>query len=188
MSTPMNPRARFLVNAMSVVAMFALVPLAAAAQSGASFASRAGDALRAEEAHRKATVLLSTQDRGRWPEVARLLEKAAGLRAFEDTIAVQEREQAAEMLASLGSLPEAQQDLEDAADQALRNGMLLRAAQLFVKAAYAADARGYAAEAKAHLRAAQLLAASPHLTQEECDCIHQRIVGATRSTNPADHR
>jgi hypothetical protein len=169
MNTHASSRLRHVANGISIAALIALVPAATMAQSSNGGAKL--DPTRADELHQKADQILSTHQVKRWKEVARLLEDAAALRPFEDPAAVEELALAGEMNHYIGRMSSAQEDLQTAAEQALRNGYVLQSARLFLKAAFVAQERGNDADVLALAQSAKQLAASPHLSQKECDCI-----------------
>ncbi len=168
---------------LSAVALLALVPVTGLAQSSIkpSVSAESGKVVvnEADQIRQHAEALLATQDRNNWKKAARLLEEAAGLRPVESPKAIQELSLSAEMLYNLGQASRAQENLSRAAEQALGNGRVLEAAQLYLKAAYVADSRMHAIEAKAYIQSAERLAGSPHLSQDECDCITERIARAS---------
>lgn len=169
MNTHASSRLRHVASGISIAALIALVPSATLAQSSNGGAKL--DPTKADELHQKADQILDTHQVNRWKEVAGLLEDASALRPFEDPTAVQELDLAGEMNHYIGRLASAQRDLEAAAEQALRNGYVLESARLFLKAAFIAQERGRNADVLALARSAKQLAASPHLSQDECDCI-----------------
>jgi hypothetical protein len=170
MNTHASSRLRHVASGISIAALIALVPAATMAQSSNGGAKL--DPTKADELHQKADQLLGTHQVNRWREVARLLEDAAALRPYEDPAAVEELALAGEMNHYIGRMSSAQKDLETAAEQALKNGYVLRSAHLFLKAAFVAQERGGRdAEVLALAQSAKQLAASPHLSADECDCI-----------------
>jgi len=173
MSTRLSSWSREAAHGISIAALLLLLPGAGLAQSPGSSASAAGEA---DALSRKAEQLLATAQRAKWPEAARLLERAAKLRAPGDPAAIQEQLVAAELFHYTGSLDRAQANLEDGARQALAHGRIYDAADAFLKAAVVAKMRGHEADAVGYARSAEQLARSPHLTRAECDCIRNRIV------------
>lgn len=170
MNTHASSRLRHVVSGISIAALFVLAPVATMAQSSNGGAKL--DPTKADELHQKADQILGTHQVKRWKEVARLLEDAAALRPFEDPAAVDELALAGEMNHYIGRMSNAQEDLQTAAEQALRNGYVLESARLFLKAAFVAQERGgHEADVLALAQSAKQLAASPHLSQKECDCI-----------------
>lgn len=167
------------LHGVAALALVALLPALGQAQSPVepvpTAASLAIANEEADEARRKAEAILANCDMKRWKQAARLYEKAASLRPVDNPMAIQEMTRAAEMLYALDEHARAQEILERGAEQALRNGRVLESAELFLKAAYVAGERQQAAEARAFVWMARRLAKSPHLTQEECDCILQKI-------------
>jgi hypothetical protein len=179
MLTKTSSRLRHVANGISVAALLALLPAATMAQSSNG---RAGPApTKADELHLKADQLMATHQVKKWKEVAELLEDAAALRPFDDPLAVEELLMAGEMQHYAGRLPAAQRDLEKAAEQAMKTGYVLQAAHLFLKAAFVARERGLSSDVAALATSAKRLAASPHLSQEECDCIRNRVLESPKS-------
>lgn len=173
-----SSRLRQVARGISVAALIALVPAATLAQSSNGVGN--ADPAKADELHQKADQLLAMHQVSKWREVASLLEEAAALRPFEDPTAVSELALAGEMHHFTGQLSQAQSVLQTAAEQALKNGYVLESAQLFLKAAFIAQERGHETDVMALAQSAKQLAASPHLTQEECDCILSQLLTAQK--------
>ncbi len=173
MFTRMQWWARLLGHGIGVSALLLLPSRVALGQQGA-FA--APDLARAQQLHDKADALMATNQRGHWKSVAHLLEQAAALRAEDDSLAVTERVVAGQLFHYTGALARAQANFESAADLALANGRVLQAAEAYLTAAIVANSRERPQEAMELGRKAELLARSPHLTQQECGCILDRII------------
>ncbi len=58
---------------------------------------------------------------------------------------------------------------------------MLESAKLFLSAAFIAQERGHQADVAKLVRNAEMLARSPHLSQDECDCILTRFFHVTAS-------
>jgi ATP/maltotriose-dependent transcriptional regulator MalT len=179
MSTHTHLRPRGCAGGISLAALLALLPAAVAAQS--TNGAAAPDLARADAMHKEADALIQDQDTKNWKEAARLYEVAAKLRGAEDPASIGERVLAGELQHYLGSLSRAQDNLETAAEGALRYGRVLESAKLYLNAAFIAQERGQAADVATLVRNAERLARSPHLSQDECDCILTRFFHVTAS-------
>jgi len=162
------------------VALLALFPATAAAQSTNVDATT--DLVRADAMHKEAEALIQDQSIRNWKEAARLYEAAAKLRGPDDPASISERALAGELHHYLGSLSRAQENLETAAETALRHGRVLESAKLYLNAAFIAQERGRKADVTVLVHHAEQLAQSPHLSQDECDCILTRFYHVTASS------
>jgi len=167
------------VGGIALVALLALLPATAAAQSANGDATP--DQARADAMHKQAEALIQAQDVNNWKEAARLYEAAAKLRGPDDPASIRERALAGELHHYLGSLSRAQDNLETAAESALRHGRVLESAKLYLNAAFIAQERGRQADVTVLVHNAEQLAQSPHLSQDECDCILTRFYHVTAS-------
>ncbi len=174
MSTRLQSWTRQVGQGICIAALL-LGPAAAAVGQQVISLSTPG-ANEADRLHRRADALTAAGDSRQWRQVAKMLEQAAALRAVDDPVAVREQLVAAQLFHFAGSLGRAQANLEGAARQALANGRLVEAADAFLMAAVVANARHRPQQALALARQAQQLARSPHLSQDQCDCILNRVV------------
>ena len=157
MSTNHHARPHLAVRGIVVGALLTLVPASVLAQTtnGDDGHQARADALHAE--------------------AASLYESAARLRSTDETVGIRERMLAGELLHYVGSLHRAQANLQDAAELALSNGRVMESAQLFLRAAFVARERDAWPDVARYIESARRLAASPHLSQTECDCILERL-------------
>jgi len=177
MSTNHHARPHLAVRGIVVGALLALVPASVIAQATNG---HNGDQAKADALHAKAEKLIAKQAIDDWKEAARLFESAARLRAPDETVGIRERMLAGELQHYVGSLNRAQANLQDAAELALSNGRVLESAQLFLRAAFVARERDAWPDVARYIESAQRLAASPHLSQAECDCILERLQTESR--------
>lgn len=173
MTTNTHSRSRGMSFGVSIAALLVLLPSAARAQT---VGVRKPDAARADAMSQEAQLLIQKQSTRNWKEAARLFEDAADLRSPDDATAIRELMLAGQLRHYVGSLGRAQENLETAAELALSYGRVLESAELFLKAAFVAQERGEARDMAALAGSARRLASSPHLTQEECDCILDRFL------------
>lgn len=179
MSARTQSRFRRGARGVPVVVLFALLPAAAAAQSANG--ATAADQVRADAMHQEAQLLIKNQNTHNWREAARLYEAAAKLRGPDDPASIREHALAGELNHYLGSLSRAQDNLERAAEGALRHGRVLESAKLFLNAAFIAQEAGHKSDVVTLVHNAERLARSPHLSQDECDCILTRFFRVTAS-------
>lgn len=125
-------------------------------------------ALRAE-----ATALFTSPKQ--WRRVAQLRLEAARVAPLDDRERVEDLWLAGNVLAYLGEPDAAQRHFEEAAATALAFGDLFRAAQGYLLASTAAARAGALESARALIARGDLLAHSPLMPQELCDCLETRI-------------
>lgn len=131
------------------------------------------DAAKAAELRARAVDL--TRDVSQWDKVIELYADAAHAAPLEDPERVHDLAVAGHLSAALRRMSDAEAYLEEAASTALAFGDLSKAGDLLVSAAFAAGSRGAVQSARALLDRADLIAHSPLLSPEECDCLQRRV-------------
>ncbi len=159
---------------VSLAVLLALVPGTMSAQQNAPRELAVADP--AAVTHDRAEALLETRSIDNWKQAATLLEQAALVRSPGDPVAVDERVLAAELFYRLGSLERAQKDLEAAAREAVAENRIYDAADILLRAALVAQARGLEREAIEYGRNVEWLARSPLLTAAQYRRIRSRLV------------
>lgn len=164
--------------AAAAAALAVLLPGSAGAQQfpvtmAATNATSTRVATRADALRERAAELASTPRR--WSEVIDLRLRAAQESATDDPTRVADLYEAGVLSAAFGRTADAARYLEQAAEVALEFGDLFRAGQIFLAASVAARSSDQQAKAQHLLAHAELLARSPYLPAEECDCLDERI-------------
>lgn len=152
-----------------------LVAVPAHAQS-TRFASATTDPSRAVELESRAAALYNAPNKFR--EAARLHEEAAGLRAADDEMKVENLRQAARLYYYTGAKRQAWVAMERAGDAALAAGDVVNAASSYLDAAFLFRAGKQAADVQRMIRKAQLLTNSPLLSAQDRASILGRIAAA----------
>lgn len=111
----------------------------------------------------------------RWYEAALLYQISARLRDEGDPEAVHSLRRSAQLLFSLEKYALAGEALEAAGEAALRAGDTYQAAESYLDAMWAADARGASAEAQRLEGVARQLAASDRLTPAQRESLLERL-------------
>lgn len=165
------------VIGLSVVTLFA--PAAAVAAPTAEPAARVvverpdpADRL-AEEAYRLFT------DRRTWGKAARLLERAASMRALDDPRRAADYSEAARVYVHVGDLAEARDAFEAAARAAAERGAIVEAAHAYFDAATVAVLRGDSRGAGTLIEKGTLLSHSPHISGAQRASILTRLPETT---------
>lgn len=114
-------------------------------------------------------------ERRSWRRAARLLERAAGLRAADDPGRSEDYRMAGRLYGHVGALAASERAFVHAAESAHRVGAIVDAAGAYLDAAHAAARRADRRAALAFVQQVDLLSLSPHLTAAERDAIRNRI-------------
>lgn len=154
--------------ATSAAAQQLPVTMAASSAPTVPDAAAAAAALRAEAAE-----LFTSPNR--WRKVVELRLEAARIAPLSDPARVEDFWLAGNVLAYLGEPDAARRHFEEAAAAALAFGELYRAGQGYLLAAAAAARAGALESARTLIARADLLAHSPLMPQEMCDCLETRI-------------
>lgn len=115
----------------------------------------------------------------RWGEVLELRLEAARVAAPDDPLRVADLFEAGVLEAAFGRAEESAFHLQQAAEAALEFGDLFRAGEIFLIASVAARSAGQQDNARHLLAHAEMLAKSPYLPADQCDCLEERA-GAMR--------
>lgn len=164
--------------AAAAAAMAVLLPGSAGAQQlpvtmAATDATSARVATRADALRERAARLAGVPKR--WGEVLDLRLEAAQAAAPDDPGKIADLYEAGVLSAAFGRNTDAARYLEQAAEVALEFGDLFEAGRIFLVASVAARSSDQQAKAQHLLAHAELLARSPYLPAEECDCLEERI-------------
>lgn len=153
-----------------LAALMSLTPLPALAQADNG---KSHDTVRADQLDRQAEKLYNSPTE--WKKASTLHEKAADLRAPEDPRLLADLEIAASLAAHAKDYRRAEQLMARLAESAATVGDVERAAHGYLTAAYAAAKTGAASHVRNYVDKARLLAYSPLLSEEACDCIRDRV-------------
>jgi hypothetical protein len=113
-----------------------------------------------------------------WARAAHMYEEAAALRSDDDPERVYDRTVAGQLYGHAGRHEDAQRVLGAAAEGALQNGDVKRAAGLFIAAAICAQRAGDTLTANRLAHRAELLANSPGLSVADANAIRRRVIHA----------
>ncbi len=116
-----------------------------------------------------------------WRQVMWLHERAAAIAPEHDLERIVDYRVAAGLAYRFGDLEKAETLLARAADVAAVVGAVRAEAGLFLDAAFVALRTGDRSGAERFLHRADLLASSPMLAAEECDCIRVRIAALSQN-------
>ena len=111
----------------------------------------------------------------RWRDAARLYRNSAEYRAVEDPVGFQCLTNAAALAYATGDHSAARTDMGSAAERALARGDLRAAALAYLDAAWIAQEQGKPSQVWEYGHRAEVLAASPLLSQSDRRSILQRI-------------
>jgi hypothetical protein len=114
-------------------------------------------------------------DRRSWGRAARLLDRAAGMRAATDPGRSADYRLAGRLYAHLGALDASERAFVRAAESAHQLGAIADAAGAYLDAAHVAAHRGDRRAARAFVQQVELLSLSPHLDAAERDAIRRRV-------------
>jgi hypothetical protein len=128
---------------------------------------------KADSVHGAAQHLAQTTHR--WRDAARLHRQSATLRTAADSLGYRCFTLAAQLSFAGNDLSSAQSAMVAAAGQALARGDVVKAANAFADAAWIADQRHNAGQVRTFARRAEVLAASPLLTQPARAAILRRF-------------
>ena len=112
---------------------------------------------------------------GRWRDAARLYRRSAEFRAAEDPLAYQSLTEAAALAYAAGDRSGARTDMAQAAERALARGDLRAAALAYLDAAWIAQEQEKPRQVWEFGHRAEILAASPLLSESDRGVILQRI-------------
>jgi hypothetical protein len=112
---------------------------------------------------------------GRWRDAARLYRRSAEFRAAEDPLGSRCLKEAAALAYAAGDRSEARSDMAHAADRALARGDLREAALAYLDAAWIAQEQEKPNKVWEFGHRAEILAASPLLSETDRGAILQRI-------------
>src|ERR671923_221091 len=128
---------------------------------------------RARTLHAQAEELYSQPKQ--WKKAARLLEQSAQLREVNDPDIYTCLMYAGRLRAATNDLPNAREDLENAAAHALSRGAVMEAAHALIDAAHVASSAKDIPAARELVRRASMLAESPLLSAEQKAEINARL-------------
>jgi hypothetical protein len=135
--------------------------------------------VKADSLH-EAAVALRTE--GRWRDAGRLHRRSAAFRAAEDSLGFQCLTEAAALAYAAGDRAGARSDMAHAAERALARGDLRAAALAYLDAAWIAQEQGKPRQVYEFGHRAEILAASPLLSDSDRGRILQRIERAPGGT------
>jgi hypothetical protein len=152
-----------------VLVTAAVLPSAAAAQYRLPtiVSSVKADSLRA--------VAVGLREAGRWRDAARVYRRSAEFRAADDSLGTQCLTEAAALAYAAGDRSAARSDLAHAAERSLARGDLRGAALAYLDAAWIAQEQQKPHQVYEFGHRAEILAASPFLSQSDRGAILQRI-------------
>jgi hypothetical protein len=128
--------------------------------------------VKADSLHEVAAKLVAD---GRWRDAARVYRRSAEFRAMEDSIGFQCLTSAAALAYATGDRSAARNDMAHAAERALARGDLREAALSYLDAAWIAQEQQKPNQVWELGHRAEILAASPLLSQSDRGAILQRI-------------
>jgi hypothetical protein len=131
--------------------------------------------VKADSLHAAAVAMAST---GRYRDAARLYRRSAEFRAAEDSVGSRCLTEAAALAYAAGDRNGARGDLVDAADRSLARGDLSEAAQSYLDAAWIAQEQNKPSQVWEFGHRAEILAASPLLSESDRQAILRRIEGS----------
>jgi tetratricopeptide (TPR) repeat protein len=131
--------------------------------------------VKADSLHEAAVALANA---GRYRDAARLYRRSAGFRAAEDSLGSRCLTEAAALAYAAGDRNGARGDLVDAADRSLARGDISEAAQSYLDAAWIAQEQNKPSQVWEFGHRAEILAASPLLSQAQRGAILRRIEGS----------
>jgi hypothetical protein len=120
-------------------------------------------------------VAFGLRSAGRWRDAARLYRRSAELRAAEDPLGSQCLTEAAALAYAAGDRSAARSDMARAAERALARGDLKAAALAYLDAAWIAQEQEKPRQVWEFGHRAEILAASPLLSESDRGVILQRI-------------
>lgn len=165
----MNASLASRATAAMVVVAAAGLPSAAAAQYRLPTIV---SSVKADSLHEVAVGLRTT---GRWRDAARLYRRSAEFRAADDSLGSQCLTEAAALAYAAGDRSAARTDLAHAAERSLARGDLRAAALAYLDAAWIAQEQQKPGQVWEFGHRAEILAASPLLTESDRGTILQRI-------------
>jgi hypothetical protein len=119
---------------------------------------------------------------GRWRDAARLHRRSAEFRAADDSLGAQCLTEAAALAYAAGDRSGARSDMAHAAERSLARGDLRTAALAYLDAAWIAQEQERPRQVWEYGHRAEILAASPLLSESERGAILQRIERAPGGT------
>ena len=119
---------------------------------------------------------------GRWRDAARLYRRSAEFRAAEDSVGFQCLTEAAALAYAAGDRSAARTDMAHAAERAMARGDLRAAALAYLDAAWIAQEQKKPRQVYEFGHRAEILAASPLLSESDRGAILQRIERAPGGT------
>ena len=128
--------------------------------------------VKADSLHEAAAQLATD---GRWRDAARLYRRSAEFRAAEDPVGSRCLKEAAALAYAAGDRSGARSDMAHAADRALARGNLREAANAYLDAAWIAQEQEKPGQVWEFGHRAEILAASPLLSESDRGAILQRI-------------
>ncbi len=120
-------------------------------------------------------VAVALRTEGRWRDAARLYRRSAEFRAAEDPLGSQSLTEAAALAYAAGDRSGARTDMAHAAERALARGDLRAAALAYLDAAWIAQEQEKPSQVWEFGHRAEILAASPLLSESDRGVILQRI-------------
>ena len=128
--------------------------------------------VKADSLHEVAATLATA---GRWRDAARVYRRSAEFRAADDPLGSRCLKEAAALAYAAGDRSGARTDMAQAADRALSRGDLSEAAQAYLDAAWIAQEQEKPNQVWEFGHRAEILAASPLLSESDRGAILQRI-------------
>ncbi|HEX6435457.1 MAG TPA: hypothetical protein VFZ87_14505 [Gemmatimonadales bacterium] len=120
-------------------------------------------------------VATELREAGRWRDAARVYRRSAEFRAADDSLGSQCLTEAAALAYAAGDRSAARSDLANAAERSLARGDLRAAALAYLDAAWIAQEQEKPGKVWEFGHRAEILAASPLLSQSDRSAILQRI-------------
>lgn len=170
----MRATSRSLFWTAAVVTALAL-PAAGRAQQPLDPIQVSARTLEADRLDARAAEYEATGSRRKWAKAAALREKAAGLRAADDSLAFKSLQTAAYVRHALKQRPAALTLMERAAEQALARGDVFNAASAYVDVAWLAHELGDGERTRQFVGKGALLARSPLLRAPDRELLQRRL-------------
>jgi hypothetical protein len=162
--------------ALAIRAFTAMLLLSAAGVPGAATAQhRLPTIISSVKADSLREVAASMREAGRWRDAARLYRRSAEFRAVEDSVGIQCLTDAAALAYAAGDRSGARTDMARAAERALARGDLRVAALAYLDAAWIAQEQEKSSHVWEFGHRAEILAASPLLSESDRGAILRRI-------------
>lgn len=169
------PTSRLASGAVAGVLALALAAAAQAQDKKPANVDPADRAAAAEAQALRAEALQLGDDPKEWHHVMELRAEAARIAPLEDPLRIDDLWVAGVLAASMGELSRAKDYLVESAEAAMAFGELPKAAEAYATAAVTAAKQGAFEESDELLAKVDMLAHSPLMPQEICDCMEERL-------------